>query len=174
MRTSGFNVVTWKWCALPAGAIVVLSLIPQIHFWLVRGSHWQGAYAMQQGDESYYSAYINALIDGRPRRNDPATGQDDHPQARVPESLFSIQYAPPFLIAFTARSLGTSASTTFIVLMGAAGLFTSLAVFWLLASVTNDSKFAAAGVLVVPPQTIAIRFQGLRARKTLEKSSCSE
>ena len=37
----------------------------------------------------------------------------------------------------------------FIVLMGAAGLFASLSVFWLLVSLTGDSKFAAIGVLVV-------------------------
>jgi hypothetical protein len=149
MDYSPSYVVKWKWSALPAVAILFLSLVPQIHFWLVRGSHWQGAYAMQQGDESYYSAYINALIDGRARRNDPAAGQNDHPQAHLPESLFSIQFIPPFVIAFVARAFGASASTAFIVLIGASGLLASLAVFWLLASVIGDSKFAAVGVLVV-------------------------
>src|SRR5712691_2456657 len=142
-------VVTWKWVTLPAIGIVVLSLIPQIHLWLVRGSQWQGAYALQQGDETYYSAYVNALIDGRPRRNDPATGQDDHPQAPMPESLFSIQFIPPFTIAWLARACGASASGAFIVLAGAAGFLASLSLFWLLASATDDRKFSAVGVLVV-------------------------
>lgn len=149
MRALASSTVKWKWSILPALAILFLSLVPQLHFWLVRGSQWHGAYAILQGDETYYSAYINALIDGRPRRNDPFTGQDDHPQSPMFESLFSIQFIPPYVIALLARAFGLSASTAFIVLAGAVGLLASLAVFWLLASVTGDSKFAAMGVLVV-------------------------
>lgn len=123
--------------------------MPQIHFWLVRGSQWNGAYTILQPDELLYSAYVNALIDGRPRRNDPVSGRDDHPQAPLPESLFSIQSVPPYVIAFFARPFGASASTAFIVLIGAMGLLASLSVFWLLDSVIGDSKFAAIGLLVV-------------------------
>jgi hypothetical protein len=121
MSTLPSSIVRSKWCALAVTAITFLSLMPQIHFWLVRGSQWRGAYTVLQLDEVLYSAYINALIDGRPRRNDPTTGQDDHPQAPLPESLFSIQFIPPYAIAFLARVFGASASTAFIVLMGAAG-----------------------------------------------------
>jgi hypothetical protein len=148
MRPS-LSHVRFKWCALAAAAITILALMPQIHFWLVRGSQWHGAYTKRQPDELLYSAYVNALIDGRPRRNDPATGQDDHPESPLPESLFSIQFIPPYAIAFLARAFGGSASSAFIVLIGAAGLLTSLSVYWLLASVRGDSKLAAAGVLVV-------------------------
>ena len=149
MISSSCSAVEWKFAVLPALAIVFVSLIPQLHFWVVRGSHWNGAYAILQGDETYYSAYINALIDGRPRRNDPFTGQDDHPQARMSESLFSIQFVPPYAIAFFARTFGISASTAFIVLVAAVALLASLSVFWLLASTTGDVKFAAVGVIVV-------------------------
>jgi hypothetical protein len=142
-------VVRFKWCALAATAITFLALMPQIHFWLARGSQWHGGYVILQLDEVIYSAYVNALIDGRPRRNDPATGQDDHPQAPLPDSLFSVQFIPPYAIAFLARASGASASTAFIVLLGAAGLLASLSVFWLLTSVMGDSRFAAIGVLVV-------------------------
>jgi hypothetical protein len=123
--------------------------MPQLHFWFVRGSQWHGAYTILQPDELLYSAYINALIDGRPRRNDPATGQDDHLQSPLPESLFSIQFIPAYAIAFLAQAVGASASTAFIVLIGAAGLFASLSIFWLLTSVMSDSRFAAIGVLIV-------------------------
>src|SRR5687767_4278231 len=135
MSASSFS--SWKWSIFPSIAILLLSLIPQTHFWFVRGSQWNGAYAILQGDETYYSAYINALIDGRPRRNDPFTGRDDHPQAPMFESLFSIQFIPPYVIALVARTLGLNASTAFILLAGAVGLFASLAVFGLLASVTG-------------------------------------
>jgi hypothetical protein len=142
-------LVRSKWCVLATTAIIFLALMPQIHFWLVRGSQWHGAYAILQPDELLYSSYVNALIDGRPRRNDPVSGRDDHPPAPIPESLFSIQFIPAYAIALPARALGLSASTAFIVLMGVAGFLASLSVLWLLASVKGDSRFAAIGMLVV-------------------------
>lgn len=138
-----------KWCAIAATAITLLALIPQLHFWISRGSQWHGAYTVLEPDELLYSAYVNALIDGRPRRSDPVSGCDDHPQAPLPESLFSIQFVPPFAIAFLARAVGSSASTSFIALRAVSGLLTSLAVFWLLYLVLGDNKVASLGVLVV-------------------------
>lgn len=139
----------WKWCALASLAIVLLSLIPQIHFWFIRGAQWQGAYATLQGDEFLYSAYVNALIDGRARRNDPFAGQDSTPQSPLPESSFSMQFVPAYAISLPARALGASASTAFIVLMGVAGLLSSLSLYWLLGMVTGDKKVAAVGVVLV-------------------------
>ena len=144
MRTSSL-----KWCSFVAIAITFLSLLPQLHLWHARGWQWQGAYATVDGDEFLYSAYINALIDGRPRRNDPFSGRDDNPNAPLPESTFSIQFVPPFIIASLAKALRASASTAFIVLIGAAGLLASLAVFWLLLSVTGDERIGAVGTLFV-------------------------
>ena len=112
--------------------MTLLSLLPQIRLWVARGSQWHGAYATVDGDEFLYSAYLNALIDGRPRRNDPFGGRDDNPKAPLPESTFSIQFIPSFVIASLARAIGTSASTAFIILIGAAGVLASVAVFWLL------------------------------------------
>lgn len=150
MSSSPSYVVRFKWCALATMAITFLALFPQIHFWLMRGSQWHGAYVILQLDEVIYSAYINALIDGRPRRNDPVAGRDDHPQAPLPESVFYFHsFVPAYVIAFFARLFGASASSAFIVLMGAGGFLASLSVFWLLASVTGDNKLGAIGVLVV-------------------------
>lgn len=139
----------WKWALAAGGAITLLSLLPQIHFWIIRGQHWNGMYSMQQGDETYYSAYINALIDGRPRRNDPFIGQDNHRLAPLSESLFSIQFVPPYAIASFASLLGLSASTTFIFLIGVIGFTASVSVYWLLFSITRDSKVAAVGAVFV-------------------------
>lgn len=143
------TVFEWKWCALAAVAIVVLAVLPQIHLWVVRGAEWNGAFSVVQGDELLYSAYVNALIDNRPRRTDPPAGKDDHPQAPVPESLFSIQFIPPYVIAFFGRILGTSASTAFIVLLGVEGLLAGLALCWLFTSLTGDKRFAALSMLIV-------------------------
>jgi hypothetical protein len=150
MSASTSYIFKSKWCALAAVGITFLALMPQIHFWLARGSQWHGAYVILQPDELLYSAYVNALIDGRPRRNDPFSGRDDHPEAPLPESLFFIHsIVPAYAIAFFARPFGVSASNAFIVLAGMAALLVSLSVFWLLASIIGDGRFAAIGVLVV-------------------------
>src|SRR5882724_8631700 len=129
-----------KWCALAATAITFLSLVPQLRLWIKQRSQWHGAYAAVASDEFIYSAYINALINGRPRRNDPFAGRDDKPSAPLPESTFSIQVVPPFLIVTLARLFGISASTAFIFLIGWAGLLASMAVYWLLFSISNDNR----------------------------------
>src|SRR2546422_7579237 len=122
--------------------MVLLSLIPQIHLWLVRGRDWNGAYVSPQGDEPLYSAYTNALIDGRTRKNDPFGGQDSSASAPLPESTFSIQFVPAYMIALPARTFGVSASTAFIVLIGVAALFSRVSVFWLLNYITCVHRLA--------------------------------
>jgi len=132
-----------------AVAVTLLSLYPQLLMWGVRGREWNGAYAELHGDEWVYSAYVQALIDGRPRRNDPYTGRDDRPDQPQPESLFSIQFVPAYLIAMTARLLGISSSTAFIALGFLVPFFSCLAIFWLLANLTGDHRLAAAGSVIV-------------------------
>src|SRR5204863_9679646 len=121
MNRSPAPATKWKYCALVSLAMVLLSLIPQIHLWLVRGRDWNGAYVTVQGDEPLYAAYINSLIDGRTRRNDPFGAKDHNSKSPLPESTFSIQFIPPYVISFLARTFGASASTAMIVLIGAAG-----------------------------------------------------
>ena len=147
VNTSGFNKEKWKWCALAATVMVLLSLLPQIHLWIVRGRDWHGAYTSLHGDESVYSAYTNALINGRPRRYDPFNGQDKN--VGLPESTFSIQFIPAYALSYLARLTGTSASTAFIILLGIAGLLASLAVFWLLDAFGGEARVSAAGTLFV-------------------------
>ena len=151
----------WKWRALAVIPILLLSLGPQIHFWLDRGSQWQGAFATHHADEFLYSGYVNALADGRPRRNDPFTGRDDQANQPLPETAFSIQVVPAFVLSSIGKIPGVSASTTFIALAAAAGLLASLAIFWLLSSITGDYRLAAAGVLFVLLTGTIFAGQGL-------------
>ena len=139
----------WKLCALTCLTMVLLSLIPQIHLWFLRGKDWNGAYVNSQGDEPLYSAYVNALINGRARKNDPFGGRDDSPETPLPESFFSIQFVPAYAIALPARLFGLSTSTAFIVLIAVAALLASASVFGLLNYVTSDQRLAAAGTLFV-------------------------
>src|SRR5216683_1767846 len=97
MNRSPSDIAKWKLCAATSAAMILLSLIPQIHLWIVRGRDWNGAYVTSQGDEPLYSAYINALIDGRTRRNDPFAAKDDTSTSPLPESTFSIQFVPAYV-----------------------------------------------------------------------------
>jgi hypothetical protein len=145
------TAIRWRWGAAAALAMMILALFPQVHFWIVRGSQWNGSYAAMEGvgDEVAYSAYVNALIEGRPRRSDPYTGRDSTSSTPQPNSLFSIQFVPAYLIALPARAFGFSASTAFIALSPLAAGATALALFWLLMLGTGNERVAAAGVLVV-------------------------
>ena len=118
------------------------------------------AYATLHGDEFLYSGYLNALIDGRPRRNDPFTGSDLSHRA-LPETTFSIQVVPAFAISSLARMFRVSASTAFIVLTAVVAVLAALAIFWLLVLVTADEKLAAAGVIFVLCLGTLVAKQGL-------------
>lgn len=153
--------IEWKWGALAALAISLLALYPQLHLWAHLGRSWSGAYAYFDTDEVAYSAYLQALIDGRPRRNDPYTGRDNLDGKPLPESLFSIQFIPAYGVALPARFLGLSASTVFIILMPIVAIASALTLFWLLAITTRDSRLAAAGVLAVLCLATLVSGQGV-------------
>src|ERR1044072_8614273 len=131
---------------LPLTAVVALAFItsiPQIYLWYVRGSEWNESCAYQDTDELPYAAYTNAIIDGRPRRNDPFTGNDNQQF----ETLFSIQFFPAYAIALPARLLGLSANTAFIILLPLATVAIALVTFWLLLELTNSIPLATAGAV---------------------------
>ncbi len=136
--------------AVAAGIILaVLAVYPQMNLQKLRGGDFQGAFASCDLDEMAYASYLQALIDGRPRRNDPYTGRDDSAAAKQPESLFSIQFFPAYLAVVPARILGLSASQMMPLISVFAAFFTALALFWLIVSITGDDNFAFFGTLVV-------------------------
>jgi hypothetical protein len=138
-----------RWGVLAGVAMILLALYPQINLLALRGRDWNGAYAYNDIDEVAYAAYLQAVIDNRPRRNDPYTARDDTPAARQPESLFSIQFIPPYAIAIPARLFGLSAVSMMVIVGALAAFATALALFWLLGLVTGDDRVAATGALMV-------------------------
>jgi hypothetical protein len=134
----------WRWGVIAAIAMTLLSLFPQFYLWCQRGTQWNGNQAFFYTDETAYAAYVNALIQGRPRRNDPFTGRDDSPTAPQTESLFSIQFVPAYLVALPARALNLSTATAFILVSPIVAFATALALFWLITLVTNNDRAAAA------------------------------
>ncbi len=139
----------WRFGIIAGLFLAIFSLYPQLKMVYLRGDAWNGHYAYNDIDEVAYAAYLKALIDGRPRRNDPYTGRDDAPGAPQPESLFSIQFAGPYTIAIPARILGIGAPWAMTISGAAAAFLTALAIFWLIGMLTRDSLFAMAGSLTV-------------------------
>jgi len=125
--------------------MMLLALYPQFRLWNKNGNERNSVYSYNDIDEVAYTAYLQALIDGRPRKNDPYTGRDNHPK----ESLFSIQFATPYMIALPARLFGLSASTAMIITSALSAFFSALALFWLIKKITNDEKLSAVGALIV-------------------------
>src|SRR3954469_10923632 len=93
--------------------MMLIALVPQLHFVINRGRAWHGANAITHPDEVAYSAYAASLIRDQPRRYDPYTGRGAEPGAA--ESLFSIQLVPAYVIALPGRWLGLSAATMFMI-----------------------------------------------------------
>ena len=133
----------WRNGILLAIIISILTSIPQLYVCLKRGSEWNGSYAFLDTDEFGYSGYVNALIQGRPRRNDPYTGND----SATFETLYSIQFVPAFLVAIPARAFHISTSTAFIALSLISAFVTAIVLFTLLMQITGNSSLSAAGVL---------------------------
>ena len=141
--------VKWRFGVIAGIFVAIFALYPQFKMIYLRGSDWQGNYAYNDIDEVAYASYLRALIDGRPRKNDPYTGRDDAPENPQPESLFSIQFAVPYAIAIPARILGISAPWAMTFTGAFTGFFAALALFWLIARITNDSYFAMMGTLLI-------------------------
>lgn len=129
--------------------LAVFCLYPQMKMLYLRGDAWNGHYAYNDIDEVAYASYIRALIDGRPRRNDPYSGADDRPGEPQPESLFSIQFAAPFVVAYPARWLGIGAPWAMTLSGAFAGFTAALAAFWLIFTFSRNNWFAMAGSLVI-------------------------
>ena len=120
----------WRFGIIAGLFLAVFSLYPQFKMVYLRGAEWNGHYAYNDIDEVAYAAYLKALIDGRPRKNDPYTGRDDSPEKPQPESLFSIQFAAPYTIAIPAWILGVGAPWAMTISGAVAAFLTALAIFW--------------------------------------------
>ncbi|MGH9941872.1 MAG: hypothetical protein ACRD9R_05885 [Pyrinomonadaceae bacterium] len=153
--------ICWRLGLCAALAMSVLALYPQLHLWYTRGRDWHGAYAYFYPDEPAYAAYVNALGEGRPRRNDPYTGRDDSPGAARPESIFSVQFIPAYALALPARVLNLSTPTVFILLGPLAAFAATLAVFWLLTLLTNDERLGACGAIFVLCLGVCVPVEGV-------------
>ncbi len=146
----------WRFGVLAGIFLAIFCLYPQMKMAYLRGGEWNGHYAYNDIDEVAYASYVRALIDGRPRKNDPYSGRDHTAEAPQPESLFSIQFAAPFTIAIPARIFGIGTPWAMTIAGAVAGFLAALAAFWFLGRLTGDNWYAmAAGLGVFAFGTLA-------------------
>lgn len=139
----------WRFGVVAGFFLAVFALYPQGKLIYNRGAEWNGHYAYNDIDEVAYASYLKALIDGRPRKNDPYSGRDGMPGIAQEESFFSIQFAGPYTLALPSRLLGIDAGWAMTISGALAAFLSSLAIFWLIGMITKDSLFAMAGALIV-------------------------
>jgi hypothetical protein len=130
----------------PALVMTLLAIYPVAKLRVMRGHEWKGSFAYLQGDELIYASYVNSLRTGRPRENNPYLAETG---VALGESAYSIQFLPPYAIATMARWFGLSTSAAFAVLLMIVAFASSLVLYWLIVSVTDDERLAATGVLFV-------------------------
>ncbi len=138
--------IRWRYGILIGVFLALLSLYPQIYLKYQRGENYNGATFFYDFDEQAYESYLQALIDGKPRKNDVYSGIPPPPSD---ETLLSIQVLPAYSVAQPARWLGISAETTFLFVSVFSAFLTSIVLFWLIANVCESSKPAAVGTLFV-------------------------
>jgi hypothetical protein len=134
---------------LASSVLAFIALYPQARMIYLRGDAWNGHYAYTDVDEVAYAAYIQALIDGRPRKNDPYSGRDEAAETPQPESPFSIQFAAAYIVAIPARVLGIGAPLAMILAGAIFAFLSGSALFVLLLRITDDPLFSLAGSLAV-------------------------
>ncbi len=126
--------------------LALLSIYPQASLVYQRGGDYNGATFFFDYDEPAYAAYLQALIDGRTRKNSIYAGSAEEPPA---ETFLTIQAFPAYAAAIPARLFGTSAEKSFIFLAILAAFTASICLFWLLSNITGNSSYAAVGTLFV-------------------------
>ena len=150
------HCIRWKFLLIPTLIVLFLSVYPQINVWMAKERGWNGAYVVSNFDEVAYSSYVNALINGRPRRTDPFIGRDNIEG----ETLYSMQVVPAFVTAYTSKIFGLTASSAFIILNFLIAIFSTLTIFFLIHAITGDDLVAGVGALAVLCLGTAAAFQG--------------
>lgn len=139
----------WRFGLVAGLFLAVFAAFPQGKLIYNQNGEWNGHYAYNDIDEVAYAAYLKALIDGRPRKNDPYTGRDDSPSSPQPESLFSIQFMAPYTVAIPARIAGIAAPTAMTLSGIVAAFLSAFLCFLLILSISGSRWIGLAGSLAV-------------------------
>jgi hypothetical protein len=138
--------IRWRYGILVGVFLALLSLYPQFYLALQRGENYNGATFYYDYDEPLYASYLQAVIDGRGRKNDFYSGSGA-PQKN--ETYMTIQFIAPYLVALPAHILGATSEEAFLFVSVVCAFLTSLTLFWFIAGIAENSKFAAIAVLFI-------------------------
>ena len=129
--------------------ISIFALAPQIDLWLSCEDKCNGIYAIMDSDEPFYAAYLQSLMDGKPRRNSPYSGAVDSPQTPQKESGLYIQFLASYPLAWLGKVFNLSISQLMILTSLLAGFLSALAIYWLVYQFTEDNISAFVGTLTI-------------------------
>lgn len=147
----------WRYGVLVGIFLALLSLYPQAALIYHRGSEYNGATFVNDNDESEYIAYLQAIIDGRPRKNNIYSGGTEEPS----ETFLSIQALPAYAAAIPAKLIGLSAEKTFPLLSVLCAFAAVISLFWFLSKVTENSAFAATAAFAVLVMGVTVAGYGV-------------
>lgn len=148
------------WIIFTGVIISAYSLAPQIQLWSVKNHHWNGVYAIHDFDEIAYAAYLQSLIDGKPRLDSPYTGNKNEAENPLQESFFSIQFLAFYPVAMPARVLDLSSSMAMILMSAILGFLAGLALFWLFNLMFDKPFLSFVGTIFVFSSGALIAGQG--------------
>lgn len=148
------------WAFLTGIVVSAYSLSPQLQLWALRGFQQTNVYAIHDFDEPQYAAYIQSLIDGKPRRNHPYIGVAESPETPLDESFLSVQFCAFYPIAVFARIFGMSSSTAMIFFSALIGFLSGLALFRLFYILFDNPFLSFVGTVLVLSCGMLIAGQG--------------
>ncbi len=137
------------WATSVGVLTATFALAPQIDLWIARGNEWKGIYAITDHDEPFYAAYLQSLMEGKPRRNSPYTGAIDNLETPQKESHLSIQFLASYPTAQIAKLFGFSLPTTMIFLSAAIGFLSAIVIFWLFYLFFQNTFASFVGTLII-------------------------
>ena len=144
-----FNKGFILWSVLAGITISGFGLGSQVSLWIERGGDWKGIYTIIDYDEPFYAAYVQSLVDGKPRRNNPYSGAADNTETPQKESYLSIQFLASYPTVLLAKVFGLSISNTMILLTAIIGFVSAFVLFWLFYLFSQNAPLSFVGTIAV-------------------------
>lgn len=144
-----FNKGFILWSVLAGIIISGFGLGSQISLWIERGGDWKGIYTIIDYDEPFYAAYVQSLVDGKPRRNNPYSGAADNTETPQKESYLSMQFLASYPTVLLANIFGLSISNTMILLTAIIGFVSAFVLFWLFYLFSQNAPLSFVGTISV-------------------------
>lgn len=136
--------------AILTGLIIAgFAIYPQIELLMGCENKCNNIYAISDFDEPFYAAYLQSLIDGKPRRNSPFSGTVDSSETPQKESYLSIQFLATYPLVFLAQTFNLSISQLMILCSLIVSFLSGLIIYWLFYLFTKDDISSLVATLFI-------------------------